>query len=201
MDEVRRMNDEDVVLVDTVREDIRTQVGVRAAEISRRVEAMQAGVLVRPVGTNNVSLASSTSGVPHSDGWSVAGAGAARAQPKAGDLSQFGRIDKATPMTLTPISVSNCRKGDPKSRGSLMSGTASSSSMSSMLQSTSTSNIPHALPSALATARYIEDLNHITYPEGIKSPKVELNVNTQNGKFRCVRSAFEIPFNLNTFPW
>jgi len=198
MDEVRRMNDEDVVLVDTVREDIRTQVGVRAAEISRRVEAMQAGVLVRAVGTNNVSLASSTSGVPHPDGWSVARAGTARAQPKASDLSQFGRIDKPTPMTLTPISVSNCRKGDPKSRGLLMSGTAS---MSSMLQSTSTSNIPHALPSALATARYIEDLNRITYPEGIKSPQVELNVNTQNGKFRCVLSAFDIPFNLNTFSW
>ena len=41
-----------------------------------------------------------------------------------------------------------------------------------------------ALPSALATARHIEDINHITYPEGIKRPKIELNVNAQNGKFR-----------------
>ena len=52
------------------------------------------------------------------------------------------------------------------------------------LQTAITSNIAPALPSALATARHIEDINRITYPEGIKSPKVELNVNTQNGKFR-----------------
>jgi len=43
-----------------------------------------------------------------------------------------------------------------------------------------------ALPlhSALATARHIEDINGITYPQGIKSPKLELNVNIQKGKFR-----------------
>ncbi|KAI9463260.1 ARM repeat-containing protein [Lactarius psammicola] len=52
-----------------------------------------------------------------------------------------------------------------------------------MLQSTSTGNILRDLPSALAIARYIEDINCITYPEGIKSPKVELNVNAQHGKF------------------
>jgi translation initiation factor 4G len=40
------------------------------------------------------------------------------------------------------------------------------------------------LPSVLATARYIEDINSITYPQGIKSPKLELNVNFQKGKFR-----------------
>ncbi|KAH9047388.1 eukaryotic translation initiation factor 4G1-domain-containing protein [Lactarius hengduanensis] len=68
-----------------------------------------------------------------------------------------------------------------------MSGTASSSSVSSIPQSTSTSTTPRALPSALATARHIEDLNRITYPEGIKSPKVELNVNAQDGKFRYDR--------------
>ncbi|KAH9168832.1 hypothetical protein EDB89DRAFT_1855061, partial [Lactarius sanguifluus] len=162
-DEVGQMNDGDVVLVATVREDIRTQIGVRAAEIARRLEAMQA---------------------------------------KAG-LSRIGEIDKATPITFTPTSVSGCRKGDPKpeSRDSPMSGTASSSSVSSIPQSTSTSTTPRAIPSALATARHIEDLNRITYPEGIKSPKVELNVNAQDGKFRCVLSAFDIPFNLYTFPW
>ncbi|KAH9003169.1 hypothetical protein EDB86DRAFT_2799935 [Lactarius hatsudake] len=68
-----------------------------------------------------------------------------------------------------------------------MSGTASSSSVSSIPQSTSTSTTPRALPSALATARHIEDLNRITYPEGIKCPKVELNVNAQDGKFRYDR--------------
>jgi translation initiation factor 4G len=55
------------------------------------------------------------------------------------------------------------------------------------LQTTINTNIAPPLPSALATARHIEDINRITYPEGIKSPKVELNVNTQKGKFRYVR--------------
>ena len=40
------------------------------------------------------------------------------------------------------------------------------------------------LPSALATARIIDDLGRIDYPEGIKSPKIELNVNAKQGKFR-----------------
>ncbi|KAI0311488.1 hypothetical protein OF83DRAFT_1271296 [Amylostereum chailletii] len=48
-------------------------------------------------------------------------------------------------------------------------------------------NIPASLPSALATARIIEDLGHVAYPEGIKSPKVELNVNAAKGKFRYDR--------------
>jgi translation initiation factor 4G len=49
---------------------------------------------------------------------------------------------------------------------------------------TTTTDIAPPVPSALATARYIEDINRITYPQGIKSPKLELNVNTQKGKFR-----------------
>jgi translation initiation factor 4G len=52
------------------------------------------------------------------------------------------------------------------------------------LQTTINSTIAPPLPSALATARHIEDINRITYPQGIKSPKLELNVNTQKGKFR-----------------
>jgi hypothetical protein len=67
------------------------------------------------------------------------------------------------------------------------------------LQTTITSSNPPALPSTLATARYIEDINRITYPEGIKGPNVELNVNTQRGKFLCVLSAIDIPFGLNNF--
>jgi translation initiation factor 4G len=54
------------------------------------------------------------------------------------------------------------------------------------LQATINTNIPPSLPSALATARHIEDINRITYPQGIKSPRLELNVNTQKGKFRYV---------------
>ena len=47
-----------------------------------------------------------------------------------------------------------------------------------------TKNVVAALPSALATARIIEDLGHVSYPEGVASPKPELNVNSKNGKFR-----------------
>ncbi|KAF8271191.1 eukaryotic translation initiation factor 4G1, eIF4E-binding domain-containing protein [Lactarius quietus] len=72
---------------------------------------------------------------------------------------------------------------DPKDSDLPTSRLAPSSGISSILQSTSTSDMPRALPSALATARHIEDINHITYPEGINTPKAELNVNNQNGKF------------------
>ncbi|KAK7036415.1 hypothetical protein VNI00_011612 [Paramarasmius palmivorus] len=53
--------------------------------------------------------------------------------------------------------------------------------------STAKSNIPAPLPSALATARVIEDLGSVSYPEGVKSPQVELNVNATKGKFRYDR--------------
>ncbi|KAF4563218.1 hypothetical protein EYR40_007074 [Pleurotus pulmonarius] len=41
--------------------------------------------------------------------------------------------------------------------------------------------------SALATARRIEDLGSVQYPEGIKSPSTELNANAQDSKFRYDR--------------
>ena len=75
------------------------------------------------------------SDAPHPDGWSVAGQGTARPQPKAGDLSQFGKINKVASMSFAPTSVFNNKKGDPKSRDSPVSRTASSSNMFSMLQS------------------------------------------------------------------
>jgi translation initiation factor 4G len=78
---------------------------------------------------------------PHPDGWSVAGSGALpRQQPKAGDLSQFGKISKAAPMTFGPASIFSGKKGtDPKSRDPPMSRTPSTSSnMFSMLQSSDT---------------------------------------------------------------
>ncbi|KAH8109017.1 ARM repeat-containing protein, partial [Phellopilus nigrolimitatus] len=43
------------------------------------------------------------------------------------------------------------------------------------------------LPSALATARHIQDLDQVQYPEGVKSPKPELNTNAKDGKFRYDR--------------
>ncbi|PCH35557.1 hypothetical protein WOLCODRAFT_27969 [Wolfiporia cocos MD-104 SS10] len=55
------------------------------------------------------------------------------------------------------------------------------------LSSTRNQNISQPLPSALATARVIEDINSISYPDGIKSPSVELNANAKQGKFRYDR--------------
>ncbi|KAI0368980.1 hypothetical protein BV20DRAFT_997562 [Pilatotrama ljubarskyi] len=55
------------------------------------------------------------------------------------------------------------------------------------LSSTKSNAIPAPLPSALATARIIEDIGSIEYPEGIQSPKPELNVNAKQGKFRYDR--------------
>ena len=52
------------------------------------------------------------------------------------------------------------------------------------LSSTRSQPISLSRASALATARIIEDLGGISYPEGIKGPEVELNVNAKRGKFR-----------------
>ncbi|KAL5483163.1 hypothetical protein ACEPAI_8392 [Sanghuangporus weigelae] len=41
--------------------------------------------------------------------------------------------------------------------------------------------------SALATARHIQDVYHVPYPEGIVSPKPELNMSAKDGKFRYDR--------------
>ena len=57
MDEARQMNIEDVVLVGTVREDIRSHViRVNAAEISRRVKAAQAGKPVHTIHIDSVDV-------------------------------------------------------------------------------------------------------------------------------------------------
>ncbi|EJF56832.1 hypothetical protein DICSQDRAFT_174514 [Dichomitus squalens LYAD-421 SS1] len=48
--------------------------------------------------------------------------------------------------------------------------------------------IPAALPSALTTALIIEDIGSIQYPEGVKSPKPELNINAKQSKFRYNRN-------------
>uniref|UniRef100_D8Q9Y9 MI domain-containing protein n=2 Tax=Schizophyllum commune (strain H4-8 / FGSC 9210) TaxID=578458 RepID=D8Q9Y9_SCHCM len=66
------------------------------------------------------------------DGWTVAGSSAPRPPAKAGDLSKFGNISKATPMTFGPGSVfagKNANKRDSISRQ------ASTSNMFHALQS------------------------------------------------------------------
>ncbi|KAG2339047.1 hypothetical protein BDR05DRAFT_892405 [Suillus weaverae] len=42
-------------------------------------------------------------------------------------------------------------------------------------------------PSTLLTARVIENLNEVEYPKDIKSPKVELDANVRDGRFRYDR--------------
>ena len=68
------------------------------------------------------------------DGWAVAGSGSGppRPPPKVGDLSNFGKISKAQPMTFGPGSVFAGKKGAESKRESI-SRTSSSSNMFSML--------------------------------------------------------------------
>lgn len=47
-------------------------------------------------------------------------------------------------------------------------------------------NIAAAQSTALATARVIADINTVQYPEGVSSPRPDLNQGAKDGKFRCV---------------
>ncbi|KAI0313314.1 armadillo-type protein [Amylostereum chailletii] len=66
------------------------------------------------------------------DGWSVAGSGPPRPPPKAGDLSNFGKIGKATPVTFGSSGVFAGEK-EAKGREASVLRTASNSTMFSML--------------------------------------------------------------------
>ena len=71
LDEARQMDIEDVVLVATVREDIRSRnLRVNVAEIPRRVEAAQAGKPI-DIDSVDVSPAASTSGAVGQESYSV----------------------------------------------------------------------------------------------------------------------------------
>lgn len=67
------------------------------------------------------------------DGWAVAGSSALRPPPKAGDLSNFGKINKTTSMTFGPSSVFAAGKGDKK-RDSTISRTGSVNMFSMLSQ-------------------------------------------------------------------
>ncbi|KAH7883298.1 hypothetical protein F5I97DRAFT_1939113 [Phlebopus sp. FC_14] len=79
------------------------------------------------------------------DGWAVAGGSVARPPPKAGDLSNFGKITKAAPMVMGPVSVFAGKK-DTKRES--LSRTSSNSNMFSML-----SQNPELVPDAAAKSR------------------------------------------------
>jgi translation initiation factor 4G len=70
---------------------------------------------------------------PGADGWAVAGNGPSRPPPKAGDLSNFGKIAKSTPTSFTPVGVFTGKKDSAKKEPSSLSRTNSSSNMFSML--------------------------------------------------------------------
>ncbi|KIK97976.1 hypothetical protein PAXRUDRAFT_742412 [Paxillus rubicundulus Ve08.2h10] len=64
------------------------------------------------------------------DGWTTAGSAVPRPPPKAGDLSQFGKISKGAPMVMGPGSVFAGKKDNKRDS---LSRTNSSSNMFSML--------------------------------------------------------------------
>ena len=70
------------------------------------------------------------------DGWAVAGSGSGppRPPPKAGDLTNFGKINKTQPMTFGLSSVFAGKKGAENKRETI-SRTNSSQNMFSMLSS------------------------------------------------------------------
>ena len=68
------------------------------------------------------------------DGWSVAGGSTPRPPPKAGDLSNFGKINKSGPVVMGPSSVWAGKK-DAAKRDSTLSRVNSSSNMFMMLGS------------------------------------------------------------------
>ncbi|KAI9568879.1 armadillo-type protein [Boletus coccyginus] len=105
------------------------------------------------------------------DGWTMAGGSLARPQPKAGDLSQFGKISKAAPMVMGPSSVFT--KKDNK-RDSL-SRTSSSSNMFSMLsQNPELAVDPTAKSSRPPSRKPSVDLGQGGAPEPPQRKKLQL---------------------------
>jgi translation initiation factor 4G len=71
-------------------------------------------------------------GEQQADGWSVAGGSTPRPPPKAGDLSNFGKINKSASVVMGPSSVWAGKK-DAAKRDSTLSRVNSSSNMFMML--------------------------------------------------------------------
>lgn len=110
-------------------------------------------------------------------------------------LKDNGEENAVTPTVETPAKDTGIAAANPgkDKDGSLRIDTTATPSSAELprkrpgpldLSYASKPNIPAPLPSALATARIIDDLGRVPYPEGVKSPRVELNVNAKDGKFR-----------------
>jgi translation initiation factor 4G len=82
------------------------------------------------------------------DGWTPVAGGSIRAQPKAGDLSQFGKISKGGgPIAFGPGSIFNKKESKPTRDRDSISRTNSSSNMFSMLSQGSEApavEVPHS---------------------------------------------------------
>lgn len=74
------------------------------------------------------------------DGWAVAGNAAPRAPPKAGDLSNFGKITKNTSMTFGPGSVFAAGKTEKKRESATISRTGSVNMFSMLSQNPELAN-------------------------------------------------------------
>lgn len=74
------------------------------------------------------------------DGWAVAGNAAPRPPPKAGDLSNFGKINKTTSMTFGPSSVFAAGKTEKKRESATISRTGSVNMFSMLSQNPELAN-------------------------------------------------------------
>ena len=152
-----------------------------------------------PAGRGQRDTGDSDYGPPqvNADGWTTP---ATRPPPtKAGGLSKFGKIDRSAGLQFGPSSVfSEC--GDERERlkkkERLGKERLEKERPENRLEqirlakerlakdNADRKERAQRLPSALARARIIEDIDKVSYPQGIKAPRRELNVNAASGKFR-----------------
>ena len=149
--------------------------------------AAASGQHIEHPGSNTVSGPTRVAEPSHPDGCSNVDSSAPSA---TGDLSQFGKISMGTPISRTPAphipAELPIKLSEQESDTTLPPSPDNPRNQSSPLnlQTTINTNVAPPVLSVFATARHIEDITRITYPQGINRPKLELNVNTQKGKFR-----------------
>ncbi|KAG0708593.1 hypothetical protein DFH29DRAFT_987076 [Suillus ampliporus] len=110
------------------------------------------------------------------DGWAVAGGSVPRAPPKAGDLSQFGKINKGAPMAMVMGPSSVFAGGKKDNKRETLSRTNSSSNMFHMLsQNPELAPETSTKPSRPSSRKPSVDLGHGGAPEpAIQRRKLQL---------------------------